>query len=74
MDILGWIVIGVIISGFIVLFSLKKRMEGAVATMNQSPEEDHSAHARAVIYWVTSAAIWSIISIGLIVLLFYLYT
>ncbi|WP_227396012.1 hypothetical protein [Jeotgalibacillus aurantiacus] len=60
--------ITIISAGFVFLFSMKRKMEWKVAFIKQN--EDHpeaKMHARYVIQWIAAAALWGMISMGLVV-------
>ncbi|MBH0157501.1 hypothetical protein IHV10_14060 [Fictibacillus sp. 5RED26] len=72
MDILLLITIGFITIGFVVLTSMKKDMESKLAFITGKMEnEETSAKAKSIIWWIVSATAWGIVSILLIVWCFH---
>ncbi|WP_453996098.1 hypothetical protein [Bacillus nitroreducens] len=68
MDVLLWITIGFIISGFVVLISMKKGMERKLAFITANMEGvESSKQAKSIIWWIVSTTAWAIVSIFLIV-------
>ncbi|OZU87054.1 hypothetical protein CIL03_18670 [Virgibacillus indicus] len=68
MDSLLWITIGFIISGFVVLFSMKKGMESKLAFIKANMEsEESSGKTKSIVWWIVSTIAWGIVSIILIV-------
>ncbi|WP_456276401.1 hypothetical protein [Bacillus sp. AK128] len=68
MDLLLLITIGFIISGFFVLASMKKGMESKLAYITANMEdEESSAKAKSIIWWIASTTAWGIVSMILIV-------
>ena len=67
MDLLFWITIGFIITGFVILASMKKGMESKVAFIKANMEdEENSSKAKSVIWWILSTVAWGIVSIFLV--------
>lgn len=72
MDLLLVITIGFIITGFIVLLSMKTSMENKLAYITANSEDDKSSvKAKSIIWWITSATVWGIVSMVLIVWYFH---
>lgn len=68
MDLLLWITIVIIISGFVVLVSMKKGMERKVAFIKaNSEDEENTTKANSVIWWIVSATAWGLVSMILVV-------
>lgn len=68
MDLLLLITIVIIITGFVVLVSMKKGMESKVAFIKVNPEdEENTTKANSVIWWIVSATAWGIVSMILVV-------
>ena len=68
MGLLLWIIIGFIIIGFAVLFSMKKDMESKVAFIKANPEDEGNlSKAKSVIWWIWGATGFGIVSIYLVV-------
>lgn len=68
MDLLLWITIGFIIIGFVVLVSMKKRMESKLAFIRENVEsEESSRKAKSIIWWIVSTTAWGIVSMFLVV-------
>ena len=68
MDLLFWITIVFIITGFVVLASMKKGMESKVAFIKANMEdEENSSKAKSVIWWIWSTVAWGIVSMFLVV-------
>ena len=62
MDLLFWITIGFIITGFVILASMKKGMESKVAFIKANiKDEENSSKAKSVIWWI-----WSTIASGIV--------
>ncbi|TFD94403.1 hypothetical protein [Jeotgalibacillus sp. R-1-5s-1] len=60
--------ITIITAGFVFLFSMKRKMEWKVAFIKENSEHpDAKAHSQSVIQWIAAAALWGIISMGLVV-------
>jgi Na+/proline symporter len=71
-NLLLWIAIGFIIIGFIVLTSMKTSIENKVAYITANSEEmESSVKAKSIIWWITSATVWGIVSMVLIVWYFH---
>jgi len=67
-DLLFWITIGFIITGFVILASMKKGMESKVAFIKANMEdEENSSKAKSVIWWIWSTVAWGIVSMFLVV-------
>ena len=67
MDLLFWITIGFIITGFVILVSMKKGMESKVAFIKANIEDEgNPSKARSVIWWIWSTVAWGIVSIFLV--------
>ena len=67
MDLVLWITIGFIITGFVVLVSMKKGMESKVAFIKANIEDEgNSLKARSVIWWIWSTVAWGIVSMFLV--------
>ncbi|MFD1173186.1 hypothetical protein [Oceanobacillus picturae] len=74
MDLLLLITIVIIITGFVVLVSMKKGMESKVAFIKANPEdEENTTKANSVIWWIVSATGWGIVSMILVVWCFNYY-
>ncbi|WP_404441919.1 hypothetical protein LG307_11430 [Sutcliffiella horikoshii] len=74
MDLLFWITISFIITGFVVLISMKKGMESKLAFITANTEgEESSTKARSIIWWIYSTTAWGIVSMFLIVWCFHNY-
>lgn len=72
MDLLLWATIGFIITGFVVLASMKKGMESKVAFIKANMEdEENSSKAKSVIWWIWSTTAWGIVSMFLVVWCFH---
>ncbi len=72
MDLLLWITIGFIIIGFVVLTSMKKRMESKVAFIKVNTEDEGNiSKANNVIWWIWGTTAWGIVSIFLVVWCFH---
>ena len=68
MDLLFWITIGFIITGFVILASMKKGMEAKVTFIKANIEdEENSSKAKSVILWIWSTVAWGIVSMSLAV-------
>ena len=68
MDLLFWITIGFIITGFVILASMKKGMESKVAFIKANIEDEgNSSKAKSVICWILSTVAWGIVSMSLVV-------
>lgn len=68
MDLLFWITVGFIISGFVVLTSMKKGMESKLAFITANMEdEESSTKVKSIIWWIMSTTTWGIVSMILIV-------
>lgn len=68
MNLLLWITIGFIATGFVVLISLKKSMENKLAYITANNEvEDSSEKAKSIIWWIVSVTVWGMVSIILVV-------
>ncbi|WP_117170277.1 hypothetical protein [Paraliobacillus sediminis] len=68
MDLLLWITIGFIITGFVVLVSMKKSMKVKLAFITANLEgEESSRKTRSIVWWIWSTVAWGIVSIILIV-------
>ncbi|OCA86183.1 hypothetical protein F7984_12455 [Pradoshia sp. D12] len=68
MDLLFWITIVFIITGFVILASMKKGMESKVAFIKVNMEdEENSSKAISVIWWICSTVAWGIVSMFLVV-------
>lgn len=69
MNQLLWLTIGFIIIGLTILLSMKKTMENRVNILKNIEENNESAQtlAKPVIWWISGATIWGVISIGLVV-------
>ena len=66
-DLVLWITVGFIITGFVVLVSMKKRMESNVAYIKANIEDEgNSSKAKSVIWWIWSTVAWGIVSIFLV--------
>ncbi|RIW32031.1 hypothetical protein D3H55_14240 [Bacillus salacetis] len=62
------ITIGIITSGFFVLFSMKKRMESKLASIKANLGSDESsAKAKSIIRWIWGTAAWGVVSMLLVV-------
>ncbi|WP_080846152.1 hypothetical protein [Cytobacillus gottheilii] len=67
MDLLLWITIGFIIIGFVVIISMKKSMERKVAFIKaNTDDEGNSSKAKAVIWWISGATAWGMVSMYLV--------
>lgn len=67
MDLLFWLTIGFIITGFVILVSMKKGMESKVAFIKANIEDEgNPSKARSVIWWIWSTVAWGIVSIFLV--------
>ena len=67
MDLLFWITIGFIITGFVILVSMKKGMESKVAFIKANIEDEgNPSKSRSVIWWIWSTVAWGIVSIFLV--------
>ena len=74
MDLLFWITIGFIITGFVILASMKKGMESKVAFIKANIEDEgNSSKAKSVIFWILSTVAWGILSMSLVVWCFMNY-
>ncbi|ALC85146.1 hypothetical protein AM499_04445 [Bacillus sp. FJAT-22090] len=74
MDLLLWITIAFIITGFVVLISMKKGMESKLAFITANMEgEESSTKAKSIIWWIVSTTAWGIVSMILIVWCFHNY-
>ncbi|WP_062104281.1 hypothetical protein [Bacillus niameyensis] len=64
-----WITVGFIVTGFIVLVSMKKSMEMKVALIieNEESMESKQISYKPVIWWIVGATVWGIASMFLIV-------
>lgn len=60
MNLLLWITVGFIISGLVVLFSMKKSMEGKVALLlgNEESMNNEQVSTKPVILWIMGAPVW----------------
>ena len=68
MDLLFWITIGFIITGFVILASMKKGMESKVAFIKANIEDEgNSSKAKSVIFWILSTVAWGIVSMSLVI-------
>ncbi len=68
MDLLFWITIVFIITGFVILASMKKGMESKVAFIKANMEdEENSSKAKSVIWWIWSTVAWGIVSMFLVI-------
>lgn len=68
MDLLLWITIGFIITGFVVLISMKKGMESKLAFIKVNmTDEENSKRAQSIIWWIVCTTAWGIVSMLLIV-------
>ena len=68
MDLLLWTAIGFIITGFVILMSMKKDMESKVAFIKANPEDEgNSSKANSVILWIWGATGFGIVSMYLVV-------
>lgn len=74
MNLLLWITIGFIIIGFIILISMKKKMESKLNyIIENSSSEESSLETISIVWWVIGVAAWGVISIFLISWLFQNY-
>lgn len=74
MNILIWITIAFITIGFVVLASMKKRMESKLASIKANGEsQESSAKARSIIWWIGGTTAWGVVSMFLIVMSFQSY-
>lgn len=74
MDLLLWITISFIVIGFVVIFSMKKRMESRVAFLKSNTEsEGDFSKANPVIWWIWGTVAWGIVSMFLVVRCFQNY-
>ncbi|MBU7592812.1 hypothetical protein [Metabacillus halosaccharovorans] len=75
MDLLLWLTVGFIIIGFFVLVSMKKSMERRVTLIivNEKNIESEQVSNKPVIWWITGATVWGIVSMFLIVRSFSVY-
>ncbi|MCM3618095.1 hypothetical protein M3936_10925 [Sutcliffiella horikoshii] len=72
MDLLPWITIGFIITGLVILISMKKGMESKLAFIIANTEDKESPKkAKSIIWWIVSATAWGLVSMLLIVLSFH---
>ena len=68
MDLLFWIAIGFIVTGFVALMSMKKDMESKIAFIKAHPEDEgNSSKVKSVILWIWSTTGFGIVSIYLVV-------
>jgi len=69
MNLLPWITVGFIVSGFVVLLSLKKSMDRKVALIleNAGSFESKQISNKPVIWWIVGATVWGLLSMFLIV-------
>ena len=75
MDFLLWVMSGIILIGFIVVISMKKRMETKLAHLQANPESaETSKDAKHMVWWIWSATAWGVISMALVVWWFNYYT
>jgi len=65
-DLFLWLSVGFIIIGFVVLVSMKKRMERKLAFIIETGE-DEKGHRKSIIWWITGTTIWGIVSMYLVV-------
>jgi hypothetical protein len=75
MDLLLWITVGFIVIGFVVLISMKKSMERRVALIieNEGSMEGKQISNKPVVWWISGATVWGLVSIFLIVRSFSIY-
>ncbi|MEO4052932.1 hypothetical protein [Solibacillus sp. CAU 1738] len=74
MESLLWITIGFIIIGFVVLISMKKTIESKLAFIKANMDsEESSRNTKSIIWWIISVVAWGIVSMILIVLVFFNY-
>lgn len=75
MNLLFWITVALIVTGFIVLISMKKSMGARVALLieNESVINGEQISPKPVIWWIIGAVLWGIISIFLVIWIFYAY-
>lgn len=68
MDLLVWITIGFIISGFVALVSKKKTMENELVFIKANMESEESLiKTKSLVWWIVITGAWGIVSIILIV-------
>ncbi|KPH71791.1 hypothetical protein [Oceanobacillus caeni] len=75
MDLLLWITVGFIVIGFVVLFSMKKSMERRVTLIieNEKNIESEQVSNKPIIWWITGATVWGLVSMFLVVRSFSVY-
>ncbi|WP_342511231.1 hypothetical protein MKY34_13030 [Sporosarcina sp. FSL K6-1522] len=75
MDLLLWITVGFIVIGFVVLVSMKKSMERRVNLIieNEKNIESEQVSNKPVIWWITGATVWGLVSMNLVVRSFSVY-
>ncbi|WP_226673366.1 hypothetical protein [Rossellomorea aquimaris] len=72
MNLLLWMTIGFILIGFIILTSMKTKMEDKLAYLTSNSEgRESSIKAKSIILWIASATAWGIVSIILILWCFH---
>ncbi len=76
MDFYFWVMAGFIVIGFIVLVSMKKKMESKLALIIENKDNTKSKKddAKPIIWWIIAATVWAIISIFFTIRLFIIYT
>ncbi|WP_280771641.1 hypothetical protein [Salipaludibacillus daqingensis] len=68
MDLFLWITLGLIIIGFLILFSMKRSMESKLAFIIANMDsEESSRKTKSIVWWIVSTIAWGIVSIILIV-------
>ena len=75
MDLLLWVTVGFIVIGFVVLASMKKRMERKVSLIieNEESMESKQISTKPVVWWIVGATVWGLVSMFLIVWSFSVY-
>lgn len=76
MDLLLWLTVSFMVIGFIVIASMKKRMEKKVALIIENEEsiESQQISNKPVIWWIAGSVAWGVISMYLVVWCFSVYT
>jgi hypothetical protein len=74
-DLLLWVTVGFIVIGFVVLASMKKRMERKVSLIieNEESMESKQISTKPVVWWIVGATVWGLVSMFLIVWSFSVY-
>lgn len=77
MVLLFWLTVCFILTGLVVLLSMKKNMEDKLAFIKANMDNDAVSiqeSTQSIIWWIVVAATWGVVSIILVVWWFHVYT